>query len=63
MHIGYWWESQKTNTQVDNIKMDIGEIGWGGQWQSLSVNKCIEILIRYCIHKLDLHNLNSLGLR
>jgi hypothetical protein len=25
MHIGYWWESQK-----DNIKMDLREIGRGG---------------------------------
>jgi hypothetical protein len=38
MHIGYWWESQKERDHlgrprhrwVDNIKMDVREIGWGG---------------------------------
>jgi hypothetical protein len=54
MHIGYWYGSQKEKNTgrkprrrwVDNIKMDIGEIGWGGmywfdlaqdrdQWRSL----------------------------
>jgi hypothetical protein len=39
MHIGYWWESQKERDHyedivrpmwVDNIKMDLREIGWGG---------------------------------
>jgi hypothetical protein len=37
MHIGYWWESQKMRPLgrprrrwVDNIKMDLREIGWGG---------------------------------
>jgi hypothetical protein len=33
MHIGYWWESQKRSLRhrwVDNIKMDLREIGWGG---------------------------------
>jgi hypothetical protein len=34
MHIGYWGESQKERDQrrrwVDNIKMDLGEIGCGG---------------------------------
>jgi hypothetical protein len=50
MHIGYWWESQKERGPrrkwVDNIKMDLREIGWGGvdwiylaqdrdQWRSL----------------------------
>jgi hypothetical protein len=29
MHIGYWWESQKVRW-VDNIKMDLREIGWNG---------------------------------
>jgi hypothetical protein len=37
MHIGYWWESQKERDHwedqdvgrwVDNIKMDLREIGW-----------------------------------
>jgi hypothetical protein len=36
--IGHWWESQKELSQmarlrrrwVDNIRMDVGEIGWGG---------------------------------
>jgi hypothetical protein len=32
MHIGYWWESQKERhhwegQDVDNIKMDLREIG------------------------------------
>jgi hypothetical protein len=51
MHIGCWWGSQKeTGRQrrrwVDNIKIDLGEIGWDGmdwidlaqdrdQWRSL----------------------------
>jgi hypothetical protein len=33
MHIGYWWVSQKKYPRcrwVDNIKMDLREIGWGG---------------------------------
>jgi hypothetical protein len=39
MHIGYWWESQKKREQtlgrprrmwVDNIQMDLREIGWDG---------------------------------
>jgi hypothetical protein len=37
-HIGYWWEHQKEKEPlgrrrprwVDNIKMDLREIGWGG---------------------------------
>jgi hypothetical protein len=35
-HIGYWWESQRERTTrktkrrwVDNIRMDLGEVGWG----------------------------------
>jgi hypothetical protein len=38
MHIGYWWESSwkeptgKTKAQwMDNIKMDLREIGWDGR--------------------------------
>jgi hypothetical protein len=37
MHIGYLWESQKERPLgrprrrwVDNFKMDLGELGWGG---------------------------------
>jgi hypothetical protein len=35
MHIGYWWEIQKERDHsrrrwVDNIKMDLREIGWDG---------------------------------
>jgi hypothetical protein len=34
INIGYWWESQKVGrprlTWVDNIKMDLREIGWDG---------------------------------
>jgi hypothetical protein len=36
MHVGYWWESQKERALgrprrkwVDNIKMDVEEVGWG----------------------------------
>jgi hypothetical protein len=33
--IGYWWESQRELGRpgcrwVDNIRMDLGEIEWGG---------------------------------
>jgi hypothetical protein len=33
MHIGYWWESQGRPRRrwVDNIKMDLREIGWDGR--------------------------------
>jgi hypothetical protein len=52
-HIGHWWESQKErplgrlrHRWVDNIKIDIRHVGWGGidwidltqdrdQWQAL----------------------------
>jgi hypothetical protein len=38
MHMGYWWECEKERDRweekkrrwVDNIKMDLSEIGWGG---------------------------------
>jgi hypothetical protein len=39
MHIGYWWESRKEGRRplgrprrrwVDNIKVDVREIGWDG---------------------------------
>jgi hypothetical protein len=38
MHIGYWWERQKEKRPLgrlrhrwlDNIKMDLREIGWDG---------------------------------
>jgi hypothetical protein len=36
MHVGYWWENQKRSLGrprrrwVDNIKMDLREIGWDG---------------------------------
>jgi hypothetical protein len=37
MRIGYWWESQRERALgrprrrwVDNIKMDLLDIGWGG---------------------------------
>jgi hypothetical protein len=38
MHIGYWWESQKVRDHwVDNIKMVLREIGWGGMdWINLA---------------------------
>jgi hypothetical protein len=45
MRIGYWWESQKERRPlgrprrrwVDNIKMDLREIGWDGRdWIELA---------------------------
>jgi hypothetical protein len=48
MHIGYWWESQKERGHwedqdvgwVDNIKMDLGEIGWDGRdWIELAQDR------------------------
>jgi hypothetical protein len=42
MHIGYWWESQKERVRprrrwVDNIKIDLREIGWDGMdWIELA---------------------------
>jgi hypothetical protein len=44
MHIGYWWESRKEKDPLgrprrrwmDNIKMDLREIGWDGMdWNDL----------------------------
>jgi hypothetical protein len=46
--IGYWWESRRERDHkgrlrsrwVDNIKMDLGEIGWGGvDWIDLAQNR------------------------
>jgi hypothetical protein len=43
MHIGYWWESQKERPRsrwVDNIKMDLREIGWDGRdWIDLAQDR------------------------
>jgi hypothetical protein len=49
MHIGCWWESQKEVKRslgrprrrwVDNIKMDLGEIGWDGiDWIDLAQDR------------------------
>jgi hypothetical protein len=44
MHIGYWWESQPLgelrHRWVDNIKMDLGEIGWNGMdWIDLAQDR------------------------
>jgi hypothetical protein len=48
MHIGYWWESQKERDPlgrprhrwVDNIKMDLREIGWDGRdWIKLAQDR------------------------
>jgi hypothetical protein len=38
MHIGYWWESQRPRgTWVDNIKMDLREVGCDGMdWIDLA---------------------------
>jgi hypothetical protein len=45
--MGYWWESQKEKRPlgqrrrwVDNIKLNLGEIGWGGvDWVGLAQDK------------------------
>jgi hypothetical protein len=46
MHIGYWWEIQKGPLErprrrwVDNIKMDLREIGWDGMdWIDLAQDR------------------------
>jgi hypothetical protein len=46
MHIGYSWEEGKRplggprHRRVDNIKMDLREIGWdGGDWIELVQNR------------------------
>jgi hypothetical protein len=48
MHMGYWWEIKKKRRQlgrprcrwVDNIKMDLREIGWGGMdWIDLAQDR------------------------
>jgi hypothetical protein len=48
MHIGYWWESQKETDQlgrprrrwVDNIEMDLIEIGWDGvDWLDMAQDR------------------------
>jgi hypothetical protein len=43
MHIGYWWESQEVRPRrrwVDNIKMDLREIGWDGvDWIDLAQDR------------------------
>jgi hypothetical protein len=42
--MGYWWKSQKERDhkedQVDNIKMDLREIGWGSMdWIDLAQDR------------------------
>jgi hypothetical protein len=46
MHIVYWWESQKRSLGrprsgwVDNIKMDLREVGWDGRdWIDLAQDR------------------------
>jgi hypothetical protein len=47
MHIGFWWKKREGKRQlrrprcrwVDNIKIDLREIGWGGRvWNDLTQN-------------------------
>jgi hypothetical protein len=47
-HIDYWWESQwgkrslgrPRRRWVDNIRMDLGEVGWGGvDWKGLAQDR------------------------
>jgi hypothetical protein len=63
MHIGYWWKTRKERDHwdetrrrcVDNIKMDLREIGWNGvdrivvaqdrdQWRALK-NTVLNLLV------------------
>jgi hypothetical protein len=43
MYVGYWWECQRPQGRprrrlVDNIKMDVREIGWDGmEWIDLAL--------------------------
>jgi hypothetical protein len=46
MHTGYWWERKKETTRktknrmLDNIKMDLREIGWGGMgWTDVAQDR------------------------
>jgi hypothetical protein len=48
MSIGYWWETRRGERPlgrprqrcVDNIRMDLGEIGWGGvNWIGLAQDR------------------------
>jgi hypothetical protein len=46
LYVGYWWESQKERERplgrprVDNIKMNLSEIGWGGvDWIDVAQNR------------------------
>jgi hypothetical protein len=43
MHIGHWLESQKKrprSKRVDNIKMDLREVGWDGvDWIDLAQDR------------------------
>jgi hypothetical protein len=48
MHVGYWWKSQEGKRPlggprcrwVDNIKMDLRELGWDGMdWIELAQDK------------------------
>jgi hypothetical protein len=47
LYIGYWWESQKErplgrprHKWVDNIKIDLREIGWDGMdWIDLAQDR------------------------
>jgi hypothetical protein len=48
MHVGYWWESRKEKRAlrrprcrwVDNIKMNLREIGWDGMgWIDLAEDR------------------------
>jgi hypothetical protein len=46
-HVGYWWESQRERALggprrrwVDNIRMDLGEVGWGDvDWIGLAQDR------------------------
>jgi hypothetical protein len=42
MHIGIWWENQRRRRRrwVDDIKMDLREIGWDGMdWIDLAQDR------------------------
>jgi hypothetical protein len=51
MHIGYWWKKpegkrplgRRRRRLVDNIKMDLREIGWDGvDWIYLAQDRALE---------------------
>jgi hypothetical protein len=52
VHIGFWWKTPERKRSLerprrrweDNIRMDLGEIGWVGMVEPSGSMKCWEIL-------------------